>query len=147
MAYAQRRSPGGKGELGIVPGSMGAKSSIVRGKGSAESFQSCAHGAGRMMSEPKPKRFKSQDLQTQTEGVECCKDDNVIDEIPAAYKNLEAAKSSASSTVSCVRCAGRSRCVTAVQRRGKSAGRRKRVRRCLAAGAEWLFRSDRQHAE
>jgi tRNA-splicing ligase RtcB len=80
----------GQGELGIIPGSMGAKSFIVRGKGNQESLLSCAHGAGRLMSRTEAKkRFKLEDLQAQTQGVECRQDDNVIDEIPGAYKNID----------------------------------------------------------
>jgi tRNA-splicing ligase RtcB (3'-phosphate/5'-hydroxy nucleic acid ligase) len=78
------------GELGIIPGSMGARSYIVRGKGSAESFDSCAHGAGRRMSRnAAQKKFSIQDLKAQTEGVICRKDRGVLDEIPGAYKNLD----------------------------------------------------------
>ena len=80
----------GAGELGIIPGSMGARSYIVRGKGSAESFHSCAHGAGRRMSRnAAQKRFSTQDLAAQTEGVICRKDKGVIDEIPGAYKSID----------------------------------------------------------
>jgi len=80
----------GAGELGIIPGSMGARSYIVRGKGSAESFQSCAHGAGRRMSRNEAnRRFTTEDLALQTEGVICRKDRGVIDEIPGAYKNID----------------------------------------------------------
>ncbi len=80
----------GAGELGIIPGSMGARSYIVRGKGSAESFQSCAHGAGRRMSRTEAKRrFSEKDLAAQTEGVVCRKDRGVIDEIPGAYKSID----------------------------------------------------------
>ncbi len=80
----------GRGELGIIPGSMGAKSYIVRGKGDADSFESCAHGAGRRMSRAQAKkRFTRADLSAQTEGVECRKDAGVIDEIPAAYKAID----------------------------------------------------------
>ena len=80
----------GEGELGIIPGSMGAKSYIVRGLGNAESFCSCSHGAGRRMSRTKAKKMFSQfDLQTQTAGVECRKDSGVIDEIPGAYKDID----------------------------------------------------------
>lgn len=80
----------GAGELGIIPGSMGARSYIVRGKGSAESFDSCAHGAGRCMSRTEAKRrFKTADLEAQTEGVECRKDKGVLDEIPGAYKDID----------------------------------------------------------
>jgi tRNA-splicing ligase RtcB len=80
----------GEGELGIIPGSMGAKSFIVRGKGSEESLQSCAHGAGRRMSRTAAKkRFHLDDLTAQTRGVECRHDENVIDEIPGAYKDID----------------------------------------------------------
>ena len=78
------------GDLGIIPGSMGVKSYIVRGKGAEESFQSCAHGAGRRMSRTQAqKAFTPQDLAEQTQGVVCRKDKGVIDEIPAAYKNID----------------------------------------------------------
>ncbi|MDY0071781.1 MAG: RtcB family protein [Thauera sp.] len=80
----------GKGELGIVPGSMGARSYIVRGKGNAESFCSSAHGAGRRMSRTAAaKRFTAADLARQTAGVICRKDQGVVDEIPAAYKDID----------------------------------------------------------
>ena len=79
-----------EGELGIIPGSMGARSYIVRGKGSRESFHSCAHGAGRLMSRgAAQKKFSLEDLRTQTQGVICRKDKGVIDEIPGAYKNID----------------------------------------------------------
>ncbi|MEK6217948.1 MAG: RtcB family protein [Psychrobacter sp.] len=78
------------GEYGIIPGSMGAKSFIVRGKGNAESFHSCSHGAGRIMSRTEAKKtFTVDDQIAQTEGVECRKDAAVIDEIPAAYKDID----------------------------------------------------------
>ncbi len=80
----------GLDELGIIPGSMGAKSYIVRGKGNPQSFCSCAHGAGRRMSRSAAKRqFNEQDLVNQTAGVECRKDKSVIDEIPSAYKDID----------------------------------------------------------
>jgi tRNA-splicing ligase RtcB (3'-phosphate/5'-hydroxy nucleic acid ligase) len=79
-----------RGDLGIIPGSMGARSYIVRGKGSEESFQSCAHGAGRRMSRTQAqKKFTRQDLAEQTAGVVCRKDSGVIDEIPGAYKAID----------------------------------------------------------
>jgi tRNA-splicing ligase RtcB (3'-phosphate/5'-hydroxy nucleic acid ligase) len=79
-----------EGELGIIPGSMGAKSYIVRGRGNAQSFCSCAHGAGRKMSRSEAKRsFTRVDLAEQTAGVECRKDGGVLDEIPGAYKNID----------------------------------------------------------
>ena len=78
------------GQLGIIPGSMGAKSFIVRGLGNAQSFCSCSHGAGRKLSRTAAKnKFTSHDLAEQTAGIECRKDDAVIDEIPAAYKNID----------------------------------------------------------
>jgi len=79
------------GDLGIIPGSMGARSYIVRGKGNAESFSSCAHGAGRRLSRTAAqKRYSAADLARQTEGVVCRKDKGVVDEIPAAYKDIDA---------------------------------------------------------
>jgi len=80
-----------EGELGIIPGSMGARSFIVRGKGNADSFHSCSHGAGRRMSRKEAtQRITLADLKRQTEGVECRKDKDVIDETPAAYKDIDA---------------------------------------------------------
>ncbi len=79
-----------KGELGIIPGSMGARSYIVRGLGNAESFNSCSHGAGRRMSRGEAKRkFTVEDHIKATEGVECRKDADVIDETPGAYKSID----------------------------------------------------------
>jgi len=79
-----------EGELGIIPGSMGTKSYIVRGLGNEQSYCSCSHGAGRRMSRSEAKRrFNRFDLASQTEGVECRKDGGVIDEIPAAYKDID----------------------------------------------------------
>ena len=81
----------GAGELGIIPGSMGARSYLVRGKGCADSFDSCSHGAGRRMSRTEArKRFSTSDLVAQTAGIECRKDDGVLDEIPGAYKSIDA---------------------------------------------------------
>jgi tRNA-splicing ligase RtcB len=78
------------GDLGIIPGSMGARSYIVRGKGEAQSFHSCSHGAGRSMSRGEAKRrFTVEDHVKATEGVECRKDADVIDETPMAYKSIE----------------------------------------------------------
>ncbi|MDR2013228.1 MAG: RtcB family protein [Rhodanobacter sp.] len=80
-----------RGELGIIPGSMGARSYIVRGLGNPESFASCSHGAGRVMSRTQAKkRFTVADQIKATEGVECRKDEAVIDEIPMAYKDIDA---------------------------------------------------------
>ncbi|MBI1339902.1 RtcB family protein [bacterium] len=81
----------GDGDLGIIPGSMGAKSFIVRGKGDPDSFCSCSHGAGRAMSRSAAKQaFTLKDHREATEGVECRKDAGVIDETPAAYKDVDA---------------------------------------------------------
>jgi tRNA-splicing ligase RtcB len=81
----------GDGELGIIPGSMGARSFIVRGKGNADSFCTCSHGAGRAMSRNEAKRrFTVEDHVRATEGVECRKDADVIDETPMAYKDIDA---------------------------------------------------------
>ena len=78
------------GDLGIIPGSMGARSYIVEGLGNKDSFNSCSHGAGRIMSRTKAKHtFTVHDLQKQTKGVECRKDAGVLDEIPGAYKNID----------------------------------------------------------
>lgn len=93
----------GAGELGIIPGSMGASSYIVRGKGNLESLLSCAHGAGRRMSRTQAKkRFNKKDLELQTLGVECRKDKGVIDEIPGAYKNLDEVMSNQADLVAVV---------------------------------------------
>jgi len=80
-----------RGQMGIIPGSMGARSFIVRGLGNPESFDSCSHGAGRVMSRTKAKKlFSVEDHAKATEGVECRKDADVIDEIPMAYKDIDA---------------------------------------------------------
>lgn len=76
--------------MGIVPGSMGARSYIVRGLGNHESFHSCSHGAGRAMSRAEAKRrFTVEDHAQATVGIECRKDAGVIDETPAAYKPID----------------------------------------------------------
>lgn len=78
------------GQMGIIPGSMGAKSFIVRGLGNKEAYCSCSHGAGRKMSRNQAKKlFTSLDLEAQTAGVECRKDADVVDEIPGAYKDID----------------------------------------------------------
>lgn len=80
----------GDGEYGIIPGSMGTRSYIVRGLGNAAAFNSASHGAGRRMSRAKARKaFTEDDLLAQTAGVECRKDLGVIDEIPGAYKRIE----------------------------------------------------------
>ncbi|HEX9960608.1 MAG TPA: RtcB family protein [Pyrinomonadaceae bacterium] len=79
-----------EGMYGIIPGSMGAKSFIIKGLGNPQSFNSCSHGAGRKMSRTAAKKaFSREDLERQTKGVECRKDAGVIDEIPSAYKNID----------------------------------------------------------
>ena len=79
-----------EGDMGIIPGSMGARSFIVRGKGNPESFHSCSHGAGRVLSRTEAKRrFTLADHAAATEGIECRKDAEVIDETPAAYKPID----------------------------------------------------------
>jgi tRNA-splicing ligase RtcB len=91
------------GELGIIPGSMGARSFIVRGKGNPESFESCSHGAGRAMSRAEAKRrFTVEDHAADTAGVECRKDHGVIDETPRAYKPIEAVMAAQSDLVEVV---------------------------------------------
>lgn len=93
----------GEGELGIIPGSMGAKSFIVRGKGNAESFCSCSHGAGRAMSRTEAKRrFTLEDHIAATAAVECRKDAGVIDETPMAYKDIDAVMAAQSDLVEVV---------------------------------------------
>ncbi|MFE8942250.1 RtcB family protein [Streptomyces sp. NPDC007872] len=80
----------GSGEFGIIPGSMGTGSYIVKGLGNVASFNSASHGAGRKMSRSAAKRrFTTRDLEEQTRGVECRKDSGVVDEIPGAYKPIE----------------------------------------------------------
>lgn len=79
-----------EGELAIIPGSMGTCTYICTGLGNPESFYSCSHGAGRKMSRKKAREtFSTEDLAKQTEGVECRKDSDIVDEIPSAYKDLE----------------------------------------------------------
>lgn len=93
----------GKGELGIIPGSMGARSYIVRGKGNPESFESCSHGAGRVMSRTQAKKtFSLEDHIQATSGVECRKDAGVIDETPKAYKDIDAVMKAQSDLVEIV---------------------------------------------
>ncbi|AIR60327.1 RNA ligase [Cedecea neteri] len=92
-----------KGQMGIIPGSMGAKSFIVRGLGNAQSFCSCSHGAGRAMSRTAAKnRFTVEDQIRATAHVECRKDSEVIDEIPMAYKDIDAVMAAQSSLVEIV---------------------------------------------
>ncbi len=79
-----------KGDLVVIPGSMGTRSYIAEGLGNPESFNSCSHGAGRRMGRNEARRqFTVEDLARQTEGVECRKDDGVLDELPGAYKDIE----------------------------------------------------------
>ncbi len=91
------------GELGIIPGSMGARSFIVRGKGNPQSFNSCSHGAGRVFSRTEAKqRFTLADHRAATEGVECRKDKDVMDETPGAYKDIGAVMAAQSDLVEVV---------------------------------------------
>jgi tRNA-splicing ligase RtcB len=91
------------GDLGIIPGSMGTRSYIVRGKGSAAAFDSASHGAGRRMSRTQArKRFSLADLRVQTAGVECRKDAGVLDEVPGAYKDIDAVLAAESDLVEVV---------------------------------------------
>jgi tRNA-splicing ligase RtcB (3'-phosphate/5'-hydroxy nucleic acid ligase) len=91
------------GAYGIIPGSMGAKSFIVQGRGLPESFNSCSHGAGRKLSRGAAKRaFTKQDLAEQTAGVECRKDVGVLDEIPGAYKDIQSVMKNQSDLVKIV---------------------------------------------
>ena len=93
----------GRGELGIIPGSMGARSYIVRGRGSKEALDSCAHGAGRRMSRSQAKSaYTVADLERQTAGVECRKDRGVLDEIPGAYKDIDTVIANSSDLVDVV---------------------------------------------
>jgi tRNA-splicing ligase RtcB len=93
----------GLGDLGIIPGSMGAKSFIVRGKGNPDSFCSCSHGAGRKMSRTQAKAsITLAQHKIATEGVECRKDDLVLDESPAAYKDIDAVMAAQSDLVEVV---------------------------------------------
>lgn len=92
LVYVTRKGAvsAAEGERGIIPGSMGAKSFIVRGKGNKESFHSCSHGAGRKMSRNAAKKmFTVADHVKATEGIECRKDEGVIDETPMAYKSID----------------------------------------------------------
>jgi tRNA-splicing ligase RtcB len=89
-----------EGDLGIIPGSMGARSFIVRGKGNADSFHTCSHGAGRAMSRAEAKRrFTIEDHVKATAGIECRKDQGVIDETPMAYKDIDAVMAAQSDLV------------------------------------------------
>lgn len=91
------------GQMGIIPGSMGAKSFIVQGKGNPDSYSSCSHGAGRKFSRTKAKNFFTvEDLEAQTAGVECRKDSGVLDEIPGAYKDIDAVMAAQEDLVSVV---------------------------------------------
>jgi tRNA-splicing ligase RtcB len=93
----------GLGELGIIPGSMGARSFIVRGRGNPESFESCSHGAGRRLSRTAARaQFTVADHEKATAGVECRKDEAVIDETPGAYKDIDAVMAAQSDLVEIV---------------------------------------------
>ena len=99
-------------DYGIIPGSMGTKSYIVRGKGNSHSFYSCSHGAGRTMSRNQAKkRFSLRDLEHQTTGVECRKDKGVLDEIPGAYKDIDEVMEAQADLVEIVACLKQVLCV------------------------------------
>ena len=101
-----------EGDLGIIPGSMGAKSFIVRGKGNPESFMSCSHGAGRKMSRAAAKKtFTLADHSAATLGVECRKDDGVLDETPGAYKAIDDVMAAQEDLVEIVHTLGQVLCV------------------------------------
>ncbi len=101
-----------EGEMGIIPGSMGAKSYIVRGKGNLQSFTSCSHGAGRKMSRSAAKRtFTIDDMEAQTRGIECRKDKGLIDEIPAAYKDIDTVMDDQHDLVEIIHCLRQIICV------------------------------------
>lgn len=92
-----------EGDMGIIPGSMGAKSFIVRGKGNKESFCSCSHGAGRKLGRKQAhKMYTAADLVEQTQGIECPKDESRVDEIPAAYKDIDTVMANQSDLVDIV---------------------------------------------
>ena len=79
-----------KGEMGIIPGTMGGKSFIIEGLGEPSSFESASHGAGRRMSRSKAKKtFTTDDIKEQLAGIECRRDRGILDELPAAYKDVE----------------------------------------------------------
>lgn len=102
----------GQGEMGIIPGSMGTRSYVVRGLGQAESFESASHGAGRRMSRTEAKRrFSVKDLEAQTKGVECRKDAGVLDEIPGAYKDIDQVMADQKDLVEVVACLKQVMCV------------------------------------
>lgn len=89
-----------RGDMGIIPGSMGARTYIVRGLGNPDSFHTCSHGAGRAMSRTQAtKQFTLEDHAKATEGVECLKDESVLDETPGAYKDIEAVMAAQSDLV------------------------------------------------
>ena len=90
----------GRGDLGIIPGSMGARSYIVRGLGNPDAIDSCAHGAGRRLSRSAAKKtYTTADLERQTAGIECRKDAGVLDEIPGAYKDIDTVTANSSDLV------------------------------------------------
>ncbi len=93
-----------EGQLGIIPGSMGARSYIVRGLGNQEAYCSCSHGAGRRLSRSKAKKlFSLDDLAAQTAGVECRKDEGVLDEAPGSYKDIDAVMAAQTALVESIR--------------------------------------------
>jgi tRNA-splicing ligase RtcB len=114
-----------EGDFGIIPGSMGAKSYIVRGKGNPESYCSCSHGAGRKMTRTAAeKMFSVADVVEQTKGIECAKDDSVLDEIPAAYKDIDQVMANQADLVEVVHTLKQVMCVKG-PKEGKKWGKKK----------------------
>ena len=117
MDHAQGTVSARAGQLGIIPGSMGARSFIVRGKGNADAYSSCSHGAGHRLSRSAAKRqFTLEDLREQTEGVECRKDAGVLDEIPGAYKDIDAVMAAQADLVEVVHTLNQIMCIKVTTR-------------------------------
>jgi tRNA-splicing ligase RtcB len=124
-----------QGDLGIIPGSMGARSYIVRGKGNPESFDSCSHGAGRAMSRGEAKRrFTLDDHAAATAGMECRKDAGVIDETPGAYKPIDAVMAAQADLVEVVHELRQVVCVKGGAHKRRSRNRPRRGKRAISSG-------------
>ena len=124
------------GQLGIIPGSMGVRSYIVRGKGDPESFHSCSHGAGRALSRTEAKRrFSLEDHRAATAGVECRKDEGVIDETPKAYKPIEAVMAAQADLVEIVHTLKQVVCVKGWPAILPATGERSGVASCASPGS------------
>jgi tRNA-splicing ligase RtcB len=117
-----------EGDMGIIPGSMGARTYIVRGLGSKDSFHSCSHGAGRAMGREEAKRrFTIADHIAATEGVECCKGTEVIDETPGAYKPIDAVMAAQADLVEPIHILKQFVCVKGLGDGGARYGKQKKV--------------------